>query len=368
MRKKDSVLHPGIGFTNRTFSQGNIDEIVSVLSSYEPEDRVKPTFNTYAGTVYNTLTAGPFTWYAEAAYKGDDTFFDPNAPRRRALGGITLGKLVKNSGSVLYSSLSYADKGIGVSLEIKRTENFSFRTDIFNTTPQGIINFLPPMFRENTYRLTARYSPVTQELGEFAYQVDLRYAPSKKINFNVNFSRITDLNDLLLYQEIYSEVQYKYKRKWQLLGGVQRIQYNQEILEGKTDVPLVETLTPYVEFLYKFTRKKSIRFEMQYMSTQQDFGSWVFGLVEVGIAPHWIFEASSMYNFEPNPSNSSIPRDSEGNVLKQNFPTLGVVYAQKSNRFSLRYVKQVEGIVCSGGICRLEPAFSGVRFSLTSLF
>ena len=48
------------------------------------------------------------------------------------------------------------------------------------------------------------------------------------------------------------------------------------------------------------------------------------------------------------------------------YPTLGVTYSKDVNRLQIKYVKQVEGIVCSGGICRLEPAFSGVRFTLSS--
>ncbi|MFN9380586.1 MAG: DUF6029 family protein, partial [Bacteroidota bacterium] len=39
-----------------------------------------------------------------------------------------------------------------------------------------------------------------------------------------------------------------------------------------------------------------------------------------------------------------------------------------NNLFSLSYIKQVEGVICTGGICRLEPAFSGVRLSLNSSF
>jgi hypothetical protein len=50
------------------------------------------------------------------------------------------------------------------------------------------------------------------------------------------------------------------------------------------------------------------------------------------------------------------------------YPTVGVVYSYKSNRFSLAYVKQVEGINCAGGICRYEPTFSGVRMQVNSAF
>ena len=50
------------------------------------------------------------------------------------------------------------------------------------------------------------------------------------------------------------------------------------------------------------------------------------------------------------------------------YPTIGAVYTHRSNRFEIRYVKQVEGIVCAGGICRLEPAFSGLKMSVRSTF
>jgi hypothetical protein len=130
----------------------------------------------------------------------------------------------------------------------------------------------------------------------------------------------------------------------------------------------VETVTPYVDVLYKFDRKKSLRVEAQYMNTEQDFGSWVFGLAEFTIAPHWTFTASDMFNIRPNPDKEEIPVDSRGEKMKIHYPRFDVFYVFKANRFSLSYVKQVEGIVCTGGICRLEPAFSGVKMTVNSTF
>ncbi|MCB0660118.1 MAG: hypothetical protein KDC04_04235, partial [Saprospiraceae bacterium] len=151
-------------------------------------------------------------------------------------------------------------------------------------------------------------------------------------------------------------------RKWQITTGLQTLKYNQEIYESKAHAPIVHTLTPYFDFLYKFTPKKALRVEGQYMHTEQDFGSWLFGLAEMSIAPRWIFEASGMYNVVPKKANAF------GEIKKVLYPTLGVVYNAHAQRYSLRYVKQVEGVVCSGGICRLEPAFSGVRFSVNATF
>ncbi len=358
---KESPLNiaPGIGFTNRTISDQGIDDVVQALRTYQDEDRFAPVYNNYAFTFFNTLSFKGFNWYVETAYKADDIFYDPMAEQKVLTGPKVFGKLVKKPGSVLYSSLSYAKGKLGITVEAKRTENFVNRMDPGARLLKGLIGFIPPMTRVNTYRLTARYSPATQEISEFAYQLDASYRWNKKLNTNVNFSNITDLDGNLLYREIYTEANYKFNRKLKVKGGLQLQEYNQQIYEGKVDVPNVQTITPYVDVLYKFSRKKALRYEMQYMKTDEDFGSWLFGLAEFSIAPNWIFEASAMYNIDPKNKNQPD---------KIVYPTVGAVYVQGSNRFQLKYVKQVEGIVCSGGICRLEPAFSGVRFSFNSTF
>jgi hypothetical protein len=229
-----------------------------------------------------------------------------------------------------------------------------------------MINFLPPGARINTYRLTARYSPATQDLDEQALQLDVRYAIHKNLSVNVNIANITrpdatDNHDI--YNEIYTQFSLIKPRKWNMIGGIQFQQYDQELYEGKPGVPKVKTVTPYIDYLIKLDQKKSLRTELQYMSTKQDHGSWLFGLVEYAISPHWIFEVSDMWNVAPIEKPGGAGKDDA-----LHFPTAGVVYSTGSTRYALRFVKQVEGIVCSGGICRLEPAFSGFKFNVSSNF
>jgi hypothetical protein len=359
--KKVWSVSPGFGLVNRTLADDQMSDIVNVVSTYLEVDRFKPVYNVYLMSLYNTLSAGPITWYFEVATKTDDVFFNQFAEKQALSGGVSNGKYVLENGFVAYTSLSLALKGFGAAVEYKRTENFDVRTDPFQSQNRGLLNYIPPMNRLNTYRLTARYSPATQFIGEEAFQLDLRYSPTRKLSFLGNFSNITDLEGEQLYREVYTEVVYKQKRLWQLTAGVQLQTYNQELYEGKSEVPLVETVTPYAEFLYKFSRKKSIRIEAQYMDTEQDFGSWAYGLAEVALAPHWLFELSGMYNIKPKDHG-------EDEAEKILYPTFGVVYSHNASRFSLRYVKQVEGVVCSGGICRLEPAFSGVKFQVSTTF
>ena len=359
--EKPVTLAPGLGFVNRTISDENMAGVADALRTYQNADRFSPNHNTYSTSVYNTLSFAGINLYTEVALKSKDIFYNPFAIKTEIV-GASLGKLEQKAGSVLYGSLSYAKGKLGVTAEAKRTENFSFRIDPNQRLLRGLINYLTPLNRQNTYRLTARYSPAAQDISELAYGLDVRYKFNKNISANVNYSDITTLDGYRLFQELFTEVIYKYKRKWQLTTGIQFLTYNQEVYEMKSEVPLVKTITPYLDFLYRFTPYKALRTEFQYMETKQDFGSWMYGLAEFSMAPKWSFEISGMYNVKPKKANS------KGVIEKTLYPTLGVVFFNDAQRYSLRYVKQVEGIVCSGGICRLEPAFSGFRFTMNTTF
>src|SRR5690606_22191501 len=129
-------------------------------------------------------------------------------------------------------------------------ENFSFRIDPNQRLIRGLVNYLVPLNRQNTYRLTARYSPAAQDISELAASLDVRYKVSKSLSVLANFSNVTTLDNDLLYRELFTEFLYKYKRKWQVTTGVQLVNYNQKVYEQKADVPLVRTFVPYVDFLY----------------------------------------------------------------------------------------------------------------------
>lgn len=358
------TLSPGIGVVAKTLNDEQVDLLADVLGSYTPDDFIDEVpYTNLAVTVYNTLQSGPISWYIEGAYKSEEAFYHILEPRSLWNGGESVGKFVLEPGYVAYTALNYTAKGFGASLELKATENFNFRADPFASLNRGLIHYLPPMMRFNTYRLTSRYAAATQDLGELAGQLELSYRQSAERSYLLNFSNITDLDGELLYREVLAEATFKKPRKSSLITGLQFQWYDQELYQGKTGAPTVMAITPYIDYLNKIGKKQSIRCELQYMHTKQDFGSWIFGLVEVGLAPHWIFEISDMWNIVPY-------EDSAGNQKNDplHYPTFGVTYTTGSNRFSARYVKQVEGIVCSGGICRLEPAFSGVRLQVSSQF
>ena len=355
-------LAPGVGVVARTLDDNTMNLVVSTLNTYPAQDTFSPRYNTYAVSVYNTLTVGPFSWYIEGAYKTADIQTDPEGTFVRVVDGqevVTEGeKIFQDEGSVIYTSLGYAGGGLGLSGEYKRTENFFWRARPQANLNQGFIGFLPPMTRINTYRLTARYNAATQEIAEQAFQIDAAYRINKKWRVSANYSHIDRLNGDPLWREELIQVDYKHSRKLQIIGGLQSVQYDQELYEMKPGVPVVKTFTPYAEVLYKFSRKRALRTEFQMLNTDEDFGSWLFGLAELTVAPHWTFTASDMYLFDPAKAEDD----------QTHFPRFDIFYAWKANRISASYIKQVEGVVCSGGICRLEPAFSGYRLSLFAQF
>jgi len=338
-------LAPGIGFINRTLDQVSIDNITSRIATFPDESKFNPVYNNYAVSIWNTLRLSNFSLYLEGAFKSKETIALPS------------GFFVNRSGSVLYASASYSVKGLGITLQGKRTQDFQMRTSPNEILNRGVLNFIPPMARQNTYRLTARYNAVTQEIGEFAQMLDIQKKLGKRFSVLLNLSNITDLDNEPLYREVYLEGTFKKRRKWTLIGGVQVQEYNQEVYEVKPGVEMVQTITPFVEYVYKINRKKSLRTELQYMATEQDLGSWAYGLIEYNMAPKWSFSISDMVNVVPKKSDDI-----------EHFYSLLVGYTHKANSFKLSYVKQVEGIVCTGGVCRFEPAFNGVRLGVQSRF
>lgn len=340
-------LSPGIGALNRTFDQGNMDQIVSTINNQALNTRFIPKYNMYAFTAYNNLTVGDVNWYLEGCYKTDDAIVKGD------------GLLHQSTGNVVFTTLGWAKKGIAVNFTGKRTENFDMRTSPNEVLIRGLMNWQPIVARLRPQRLMARYTPASQNLSEIAGGGDVLITPNDKFDVILNYTHINTLNDVKLYREAYGEFEYRGLDNIIIQLGTQYMEYNQELYQVKPLVPLVVAVTPFAEFTYIFNKKTSIRAEVEYQNTKQDFGSWIFALVELNIAPKWSFSVSDMYNYDPGPNAIT---------GSQHYYNLFLAFTKGPHRFTASYVKQVEGINCTGGVCRYEPAFSGVKFGLTSSF
>jgi len=348
---KKIYINPGISVVARTLDNTSMNSIISSINQQAFDTRFEPRYNVYAFSLNNSLSFKRWTWDMELASKTPEALFiagDGNGQRYEL-----------RDGSVVFQSLTYTKRGLGITGQYKRTENYSFRVSPTETGLRGVINYLPPLTRQNSYRLPARYAAQSLELSEQALQMDIVFKLNKKWKGILNGSYVTDLEGKLMFKEAYAELTYKLNKKTKLKPGFQHLQLDQQTygLKGKG---LLTSIVPFFEVQRKLAKKKSFRLEASIMQTAQDFGSWSWVLFEYNWAPKWSFSVSDMYNFNPN----------EGFVTSGplHYPTVFAQYSYHSSRYSLAYVKQVEGIVCTGGVCRYEPAFSGVRFSMSTNF
>ncbi|MBK7764153.1 MAG: hypothetical protein IPI46_12555 [Bacteroidetes bacterium] len=347
--KGKAHITPGIGIVNRTIDQQSMNVLVANINAMDEKNRFVPTYNMNAITVYNTLNAGNFTWYVEAAAKTKEAIIVPNEGLR------------KYGGNVLYSTLGYAKNKFGINASARRTDHFVMRTSPDQQLLKGMISWQPIIAQIRPQRLIARYTPQSLDISELAGNVNAFITPNDKYTFNLSYTHINTLEGDALYREAFVETEIRSVKKFLFHLGAQYLVYNQSIYQSKVkeEYPDVHAITPFVEVVYKLSKKRSLRCDLQYMSTKQDYGSWAFALLEYNISPNWSFAVSDMYNIKPN----------KVHVKKANhYPNVFMAYTKDANRFTLQYVKQVDGINCTGGVCRYEPAFSGFKFGVISTF
>ena len=303
----------------------------------------------------------------------------------------SVNNFIYKNGESLLLQASYSQKGFGIIASAKRTDNMSFKSKRTETGNSLDINYLPALTRQHAYSLSAMYPYATQPNGEMALQGQVNYKIIKDSKIGgkygtdvaVNFSRITSIKreiaegetsigqsgtvgysspfftfgDELYFQDLNIELQRKFNNQYKALLSYVYLNYNIDVIEGHPGEPLVKAHILIAEITYKYDLKNAIKIEVQHLATKQDEGDWLQYLVEYSIAPKWFFTFSDQFNYG-NPDKDR----------RFHYPTLSAGYTQGSNRLSLTYGKQREGIVCVGGVCRTVPASNGLSLTLTSSF
>ena len=87
-----------------------------------------------------------------------------------------------------------------------------------------------------------------------------------------------------------------------------------------------------------------------------DEQGWMMGLIEFGIAPGFMFYVSDMLNYKTAATYNT------------HYYDVGLSYSRKSLRTSLSYGRHRAGYICSGGICRYVPEYTGMNLTLSIIF
>lgn len=319
------------------------------------------------------LSRGRINFNGEYAYK----YNDPSADNG----------FIYKPGEALFLQTSYSQKGLGIILSAKRNDNMSFRSERNEGQQNLLVNFLPALTKQHTYNLLATLYPYAVQLnGEMAFQADVIYNFDKGttlggktgMDIQLNYSTANNLDTTRLNDE--NSTRQGYKSKWFSVGEVYfkdfnvqvtkkfskkvkgrftyaNLVYDQDVIEGKPGNPKIYADIGIADVTYKFTRRKSLRTELQVLLTEQDQGDWVTALLEYSYSPHWFIAFLDQYNAgNPDPER------------RVHYYNASFGYNNKGNRFSLSYGRQRAGIFCVGGVCRVVPASNGLYLSVTSSF
>lgn len=235
-----------------------------------------------------SLNTGPWSVLAEYAQKTQDPSFDNGYNYEKGTAAVLSG--------------SYSANGLSVLLQAKRSENMSSRSRRSMIGTSSFINHLPAFTQEQTYALAALYPYATQLAGgEWAYQAEVGYNFKRKsklggkygMNLKFNFSHVRWKGETF-YQDIDVTLTRKLSSSVKLALMYMNQRYNKTVVEGHGG--MVRSNIFIADAKFQLSKKTTLRTELQYLSTPDDQGDWLYGLLEFSLAPNWMFSVSDMYN------------------------------------------------------------------------
>lgn len=325
----------------------------------------------YSGRV--NFEGGGFVARAEWVEAGRNHYEYASAPE---------GYLSKRGNAQLLD-LGYSGSGLGVNLSVRRLEwmeslidySPAVRSDA-NITNNNL-NYIPALCAQYSYTLTNinPYTPNTHYIswdgqmshGEIGGQLDVYYnfrrgtllggKRGMKVNFNLStYYALAEEGSVApgekLWLNVNVGVEKFFNRKFKLkaLYALQERNLNHG-LNGQTATAHILV----ADMLYKYTPKFSTRLELQYLFSQDALNGydWMAALFEVNLAPRWGVYVGDTFNHGGE---------------KIHYYNFGVSYTLSRTRIALGYGRNREGYVCSGGVCRRMPAYTGGNLTITSSF
>ena len=353
----------------------------SALSKYEKfkeseslnlqEAGIKPAVNGYSLRV-NAEAAG-FFLKGEYVGSGKKHFANPYYSA-----GLSTNRYLKKDGNAQLIEVGYNGYGLGVNASFRRLEWMESKITSESDLTSNLMNYMPAMCAQYTYLLSTihPYSPEVGRIiqggnkpfinsGEIGGQLDVFYnfrkhssiGGKRGLKIHGNFSTYYTIAEegtikggTILYRNVNVDVEKRFtsKLKGQFLYSMQ--QYNPTYGVGDD---LVTSHVFVADMLYKWTDDFSTRLELQYLASKDDSKDWMAALLEVNLAPKWSVWGSDMYN---------------NGDTGTHYYNVGVSYTKSRTRVSLGYGRYRQGYLCSGGVCRIMPAYTGANFSVITSF
>ncbi len=317
------------------------------------------------------VTRGKVTVNAEYAYK----YNDPSS----------LNNYSYKFGDAALLKATYSQKGLGIFLAAKRIDNMNFRSERNANLNDLMINYLPALTKYHIYSLATIYPYATQPNGEMGYEGEINYTIRKgtklggdygtNIIFNVSGANSLSTEPVagkdlyesdwgkvgkeVYYKEFSLEISRKFNRHFKMALVYINQTYNKDKVQfqGSTQYGTIYDNIVVADMTYKLNDKHALRLELQTLQTEQDYKSWMAGLLEYSYSPHWFVAFSDQYNYGNDKTD-----------LRVHYYNFYVGYTRNSSRISLSYGRQREGLFCVGGVCRQVPASNGLAVSISTSF
>lgn len=280
----------------------------------------------------------------------------------------------RKRGNAQLIETGYNGHGLGVNMSLRRLEWMDSKVLTESNSTVNMLNYVPAMCTQYTYMLATLhpYGARTGEIssrftnsGEIGGQIDVFYnfrrgskiGGKRGMRVHANFSTYHTIAQEgtfkagnMLFRDLSVDIERQWTKKFKstLLWSMQ--EYSPKYGANKTTW-LSNIFV--ADMLYKFNSSFSTRLELQYLTTQEDNKDWMAAMLEVSFAPHWSLYVSDMYNH---------------GMTKVHYYNGGVSYTKSRTRVALNYGRFREGLLCSGGVCRQIPAYTGANLSVTMSF
>lgn len=315
-----------------------------------PREYLRYSSNLVAGA-QGTLTLGDFFLEASAVNR----YREVSSWSCSVLSGYTLGPVslqgeyvLKDGGNAQTVQVDYSDGKLSGSLTMRRLENM--------LDPFGM-NYIPALNQQQSYLLASLnpYTPfAAREAGGVA---DIFYRKGKwkfhangSLFYSMPFALTGHDRPRMAYRDINVDVERRWNARFKTVVFVS-IQENSPT-HGQRKATNAQNVF-VLDGLYKFSSNVSLRGQLQYLFSQELTKDWMAALLELGIAPKWSVFLSDMYN--------------HGDT-KEHYFEGGFSFSKDSFKVSLSYGHQRAGYVCSGGVCRWQPEYTGGKMSLAYIF
>ncbi len=276
------------------------------------------------------------------------------------------------AGNAQLAELNYSTRGFSASALFRRLENMStlaYRVEDMSAgaLPANTINYIPALSQQQSYMLASFNPYAGYSDGEIGGQVDLFYTIPRGSTLGGKYGVKLHANSSLYYTPAsslsidheearlsYRDFTFDIEKKWNRKFKTILFMTIQELSPTHGEKISTEAQNVFVaDATYSFTNKFSLRAELQYLYSEELTKDWMGALLEANFAPKWSFFVSDMYNHGDS---------------RLHYYSAGAAYTYSFYRVAASYGRNREGMVCSGGVCRWQPAYTGGNLQLSILF